>query len=380
VTDENRIDLIRPDAPALAQRGPYRVGVQTHVCDLPPADGLGLRTLAVEIWYPAAKGTEPGTVYQTILRDGVTPVQYAGSACRDARPATDLAAPLVVLSHGYPGNRFLMSHLAESLAAKGYVVAAPDHAGSTYDDQQEFGLTLLHRPLDQRGVIDAVAGVGGALGALADTSTVAVIGYSMGGYGALVLGGAGLSAAAMTHARAPQDGTLERHRAGNPAHHALSDPRIKAIVPIGPWGGAAGMWDQTGMAGLRVPMFVIAGTADEVSDYGAMQRIFTGSSGVDRHMLSFINAGHNAAAPVPAPPESWAFSETLGWAPFAHYADPVWDTCRMNNIAQHFVAAFLGLHLRGDKEMVGFLNGADWPGFAADSARGLVLEHLPAGI
>lgn len=379
MTHDNRIDLIRPDAPALAQRGPYPVGVQTHTLDIAQADDLPARKLTLEIWYPASEAATPGTIYQTICRDGVTPVEYAGSACRDAAPAMDLRAPLIVLSHGYPGNRYLMSHLAESLAAKGYVVAAPDHLGSTYDDPQAFGLTLLHRPLDQRGVIDAVAAMGGALGALVDTSNVGVIGYSMGGYGALVLGGAGLSAAALTYAQAPQDGSLARHRAGSPTHQALSDPRIKAIVPIGPWGRHADMWDADGMAGLRVPMLLIAGTADEVSHYEAMQRIFGEARGVERYMLSFAHAGHNAAAPVPAPSESWAHSDRLGWAPFAHYADPVWDTCRMNNISQHFVAAFMGLHLQRDKDMAAFLDGAEWRGFADQTARGLVLDHLAAG-
>ncbi|MGJ5620270.1 alpha/beta hydrolase family protein [Sulfitobacter sp. MF3-043] len=379
MSHENRIDLIRPDAPTLARRGPCAVGVQTHVLDLPPVADLGPRRLTVEMWYPAVEGTIAGTCYDTLLRDGVTAVRYAGSACRGAAPAQGPSAPFVVLSHGYPGNRYLMSHLAESLAAKGYVVAAPDHAGSTYDDQQDFGMTLLHRPLDQRGLIDAVSHMGGPVAALADTANTAVIGYSMGGYGAVVLGCAGLSAAALTYKGAPPDGALARHIAGSATHDALFDPRLKAIVPIGPWGNASGMWDAAGLAGLRVPMLLIAGTKDEVSDYGAMQRIFAGATQVERHMLSFTHAGHNAAAPVPAPHESWVHSDTLGWAPFAHYADPVWDTCRMNNIAQHFVAAFLARHLKGEQAAGAFLNGRDWPGFAPQTARGLTLEHLPAG-
>ena len=40
--------------------------------------------------------------------------------------------PLVVISHGYPGNRYLMSHLGENLASKGYVTVSIDHAESTY--------------------------------------------------------------------------------------------------------------------------------------------------------------------------------------------------------------------------------------------------------
>jgi predicted dienelactone hydrolase len=373
---QNRIDLIRPDAPALAKRGPHPVGVQTHQLDMPIEAGLAPRCLTSEIWYPALEGTKPGTNYKTLLRDGLTPVKYTGSACRDAQPAQDMHAPLVVLSHGYPGNRYLMSHLAESLAAKGYVVVAPDHIGSTYEDQQAFGVTLLHRPLDQRGTIDAMAGLGGSLGAIIDTSNVAVIGYSMGGYGALVLAGAGICPSALTQERAPTDGSLDRHLAGSATHRALHDPRIKAIVPIGPWGNAAGIWDAQGLAGLSVPMLLIAGTADEVSGYEAMQRIFTQSRQVHRHMLSFAHAGHNAAAPVPAPVESWA-EQNAG--PFAHYADPVWDTCRMNNITQHFVAAFLGQHLKGDTTMEAYFTDADWPGFPDQTARGLALDYLEVG-
>ncbi len=373
MTETNRIDLIRPDAPELAGRGPHPVGVRTVTMEVGPS-----RSLTVEMWYPAVTETVPGTSYVTMLRDGETSVSFRGSASRDAAVAEG-TAPLVVLSHGYPGNRYLLSHLAESIAAKGYVVAAPDHLGSTYGDHEDFGVTLIHRPLDQRGVIDAVERMGGDLGALAETSRVGVIGYSMGGYGALVLGGAGLSAAAMTHERAPEDGSLVRHRAGRADHNALPDPRIVALVPIGPGGRAAGFWDAAGMAGLRVPMLLLAGTQDEVSGYAAMRQIFEEATGVERHLLSFANAGHNAAAPVPAPVESWAFSEKLGRSPFGHYGDAVWDTVRMNNIAQHFVAAFLDVHVKRDSAMRRYLDGEIWPGFPPESARGLRLERLGPG-
>lgn len=367
---QNRIDLIRPDAPALAVRGPQPVGVTTHAIEL-----SSCRTLTTEIWYPATPDTAPGTVYHTLLRDGVTPTTLQGFACRDAQPLRG-TAPLIVISHGYPGNRFLLSHLAESLAARGYVVAAPDHAGSTYDDQQPFSVTLLNRPTDQRGVIDAMATLGGGLGALVDYSRVGVIGYSMGGYGALIFGGAGLADTALTHARAKDEPRIARHRAGSDSHAALRDPRLKAIMPIGPWGNGQGMWDTGGLAGMDTPMFMLAGTDDDVSDYAAMRAIFEGSAS-DRYLLSFAHAGHNAAAPIPAPMESWAPSDTLGWAPFLHYADPVWDTVRMNNITQHFAAAFMGLHLRGE-EMSAYLDGDGWAGFTPGTRGGLTLEHRPA--
>ena len=51
---------------------------------------------------------------------------------------------------------------------------------------------------------------------------------------------------------------------------------------------------------------------------------------------------------MPAPVESWGFSEALGWSPWEHYGDAVWDNVRMNNIAVHFVTAFLNEHLKGE--------------------------------
>lgn len=361
----NRIDLIRPDAPELALRGPHPVGVTTHVFDI-----TAKRSLTTEIWYPAQPDTSPGTVYHTLLRDGVTPTILHGSASRNAQPAKG-RAPLIVLSHGYPGNRFLLSHLAESLAAKGYVVAAPDHAGSTYEDLQDFGLTLLNRPLDQRGIIDGMAMLGGDLGGLTDCNKVGLIGYSMGGYGALIFGGAGLAPSALAHARAGKNGALGVHLAGSDSHAALRDTRLKAIIPIGPWGNAQAMWDAQGLANMDTPMLMMAGTADDTSGYDAMRAAFQGASS-DRYLLSFQGAGHNAAAPIPAPAESWAHSDTLGWPPFEHYADAVWDTLRMNNIAQHFAAAFFGMHLRDENGT--YLDPDTFHG----SAAGLTLEHLPA--
>ncbi|MCB1405313.1 MAG: dienelactone hydrolase, partial [Rhodobacteraceae bacterium] len=158
----NRIDATRPDSPALAGPGAYPVGVAAQVIEDParfdPYTGItGPRLLPAEVWYPANAATVAGVAYHTILRDGLTPVTLHGRACRDAMPAAG-RFPLVVISHGYPGNRYLLAHLAEALASQGYVVVAVDHPQSTYDDQGSFGATLYHRPLDQRRVLAAMVG------------------------------------------------------------------------------------------------------------------------------------------------------------------------------------------------------------------------------
>lgn len=367
----NRIDQTHPDAPDLAAFGPHPVGVETlHLTNPDQIDVLHSETeirrydrpLAVELWYPAVPGTSPGTSYATLLRDGHRPVTLHGSACRNAAQAEG-EFPLVILSHGYPGNRMLMSHFGEKLASRGYVVASIDHTDSTYADKGTFASTLVNRPLD-------TSFVARALRPRADASRRAIIGYSMGGYGALVAAGAAVSEAALRMDNAPPNGLWDACRA------PMVDPGLKAILPIGPWGCQHGVWDSEGLAGLAVPMLLMAGSADGVSGYETgMRRIFEEAARAPRHLLTFELAGHNAAAPYPAPKEAFEPSPHLDFLPAEHYADPVWDTLRMNSIAQHFAVAFLDLHLKGDTAKAAYLDGR-WKGFAPGANRGLIWESL----
>lgn len=406
---ENRIDTIRPDAPALAAYGPMPVGVREMTFTNPDqidvvntgAQGdiaRSDRPLTVEIWYPAATDTAPGGTYDAVLRDGTTTVTLTGQAVRDADVAQGATYPLVIISHGYPGNRWLMSPLAENIASKGYVVASIDHTDSTYSDQAAFGSTLVNRPWDQRFVVDQMAAMDDELGAITDAENVAVVGYSMGGYGALIYAGAGVTQASTEYEWGAPQGLLERNMMGTDSHAALSDDRIKAFVAFGPWGNNAGFWDEAGLAGIDDPLLLIAGGVDDVSIYDAIRGIFDGTVNTTRHLLTFDNANHNAGAPMPSPKEGYAVNDTLGWAPFEHYADAVWDNVRMNNVSQHFVTAFLDQHLKNEDRGAYFdlvPTAADgvwdldaeqtptdahtyWEGFPNRSAHGLRFETLTA--
>ena len=159
VAQTNRIDTVTPSAPELAAYGKYAIGVRTlQATDRNRPDILNTkeggptarydRTLTLEVWYPAAlaAGQKPGGDYRAITRDPAITATLHGQAVRDAAPLTTEAPfPLVIISHGYPGNRYLMSHLAENLASKGFVTVSIDHKDSTYDDQKAFASTLYNR-------------------------------------------------------------------------------------------------------------------------------------------------------------------------------------------------------------------------------------------
>lgn len=414
----NRIDRIRPDAPALAAHGDNPVGVRTlsvvnpdQIDILEVREGRPLprydRPLTLELWYPAADGTGAGGTYRDVqLSDGATMVELTGRAVRDAPPASPaMPYPLVIISHGYPGNRFLLSHLGENLASKGYVAGAIDHTESTYDNRGAFGSTLVNRPLDQLFVLDAVDDMskqpGHFLAGLADASNTGIIGYSMGGYGAVIVAGGGVTQESIEYSWGAPAGTLGMHLAGSESHEALIDPRVKAVVAIAPWGMNAGLFNKEGMKGLRRPMFFIAGSDDDVSGYeNGVKAVFEAAVNIERYLLTFHYANHNAGAPMPAPAESRRPSEDPDSIPFDHYADAVWDTVRMNNITQHFITAFLGGYLKNEDELRTYLDVVEhsrdavyaleddgtpkpehnyWKGFPNRTAKGLSLSRKAAG-
>lgn len=416
---ENRIDVQRPDAPELAAYGDNAVGVRTlemvnpqqvDILKIDPKEPkpaelpLYDRPLTVEVWYPAEKGASGETGLKAYLRDAKTEVTLEGKAVRDAAPA-DGKYPLLLLSHGYPGNRFLVSHLAENLASKGYVVASIDHTDSTYRTQAAFGSTLVNRSLDQLFVLEEMEKLSNDtssfLNGKVDASNTALIGYSMGGYGAIITAGGGVTQQSIDYAWGGPHGTLAIHKSGSESHNALPDDRIKTAVAIGPWGMNFGFWTADTLQGVGIPMLFVAGSVDDVSGYEKGTRaIWQGMSNVDRSLLTFDNANHNAGAPIPAPKESFRFDEALGFNVSEHYTDAVWDNARMNNITQHFVTAWLGKYLKGDASMDPFLdlveNANDsvwaveddgtqkpehthWKGFPNRTAKGLRFESLKAG-
>lgn len=412
---QNRIDTVRPDAPALATYGNYTLGVRTvnivHAkqIDIVKIDAKALpetlprysRPLTIEVWYPAVENSQGKTSLDAYIRDGKTEVALIGKAVRDAKPLNSgHKFPLVLISHGYPGNRFLMAHLAENIASKGYVVASIDHTDSTYRTLGDFGSTLVNRPLDQLFTLNQIDNMAknsqSFLFDLVDANNTALIGYSMGGYGAMIMAGAGVNQKAVDLPWGAPHGTLAIH-----AEQAVKvDPRLKTVVAFAPWGMNHGIWDQSALEQVSVPILFVAGSQDDVSGYKTgVRALWQATTNVPRSLLTFDNANHSAGAPMPAPEESFVYNQELGIHLSDHYTDAVWDSTRMNNISQHFVTAWLATHLKKNREMVDYLallphsnNGVwakdkdgkasaehtYWHGFENRMAKGLRFETLTA--
>ncbi len=393
-----------PDAPELAVRGEYQVGVQTlkfvnkdQVDVLNSKDGVDPlydRPITVEVWYPAAlaEGTNPLVIYEDVLgaannpKRPLIPFTFQGRAARDAKPlAVDQPFPLVIVSHGYVGSRFLLTYLTENIASKGYIVVAIDHTESTYRDAGPFQSTLLNRAKDALFVMDEIGKLGKKadnhfLAGLVDGDNTAIIGYSMGGYGALNAAGAGYSEAAVQFFTGMTKGStaLATRGSSHPDYQSSIDPRIKAVIAFAPWGMARNVWDLEGLKGLKVPTFFVAGSEDDVSGYEkGIKALYEGAVNADRYLLTYKNARHNVA---PNPPPPAALAPGLHFDEYYRFAEPSWNERRINNINQHFVTAFLGAHLKQMDyskylDLTPDSNEKTWEGFLPRTSTGLELLH-----
>lgn len=150
---------------------------QAGVIRLPIADE---RPFEAIVWYPTREAEAP-------FQAGPYPVQ----AKRDAVLAAGGKFPVVLLSHGSGGVPMGHRELAASLAREGFVVVAPLHIGDSAGrtERREAGYAPLDRPHQAKKALDKVLGDPRFVSRI-DENRMAGIGFSAGGYTALVLAGA----------------------------------------------------------------------------------------------------------------------------------------------------------------------------------------------
>ena len=224
--------------------------------------------VTVHIWYPAA---DPDAEVATLGRNAM----FRGTEVIEAPTAAPGPHPVILLSHGSGGSADKMGWLAGPLAEDGWIVAAPNHPGTTSGDSRP-ARTIMpwERTADMREVLDALAAEPPA-GLRPEAGAVAM-GFSLGGHTALRLAGARVSKAAFLDYCARNPALLdcgwfaeagldltgidaERYEAAD------GDPRIRAAVAIDPALSAA--YTEASLGAIDVPVLTIGlGAAGQVPE------------------------------------------------------------------------------------------------------------------
>jgi predicted dienelactone hydrolase len=272
------------------------------------------------------------------------------------------AFPLVIVSHGYSNDPVAMTWLTENLASKGYVVAAIRHDDPPITEGAKFVQPALRRPLDiafvarslQRSLSDE---------GLIDPDRIALIGYSMGGYGVLAAAGAALDPSSPLAKMIP-GGLLLPYASGGVRQTDLTVGGLRAVVAISPVGGGTlAAFGGEGLRSVRAPLLLISGDADRTVNYSSGARAFFDQAvNSHRYLLTFKGAGH-AIGLNPVPDSMSKHLWDQNW-----FEDSVWRAERVNSINAHFITAFLDRYLKDDETRASYLDvpvaesaAGEWP-------------------
>lgn len=355
--------------PELSAKGKFAVGVKTiEISNDEYVDPITQQTtprkLTLEVWYPTADKSLQHSSYENETRSGI-PFSIKADADRDAALVKDAGQfPLVVLSHGYTGYRTIMYYLGEHLASHGYIVAGIDHTDSTNADVDMlkspfsgFFSTLINRSRDQHLTLDKLA-IMPFFKDVIDTSNAGLIGYSMGGFGAVnTIGGcfnftkqtAGQFTGQTDEQKIAYIQTVLNTCAGGKSSVADVDSRWKAAMAFAPWGGQYQLFDAKALSQVTTPVMYVSGDLDDVSGYQGVHWLYDNTGKENVFMLTYLQARHNIA-PHPAPIEAFNTEMDLG-----HYYEPVWDNQALNTNNKHFALAMMDCYVKAQTKACEYL-------------------------
>ncbi|CAE6767635.1 hypothetical protein R75461_03675 [Paraburkholderia nemoris] len=212
------------------------------------------------------------------------------NASRNAAPVADQRFPVVLLSHGRRGGPLSHRDLAVALARAGFIVVAPTHVGdaSGFPLAKTQAQVLIDRPRQAEEALDAVLSSPG-FSPTVDASRIGMIGYSAGGYTALILAGAkpDFAHASAVCAHRDDPGSCPRGNAPGSASDATSvspelvawrppvDSRLKALVLMDP---LAVMFDSSSFSSIHVPALLYRPQSDAYLN--ATQNVLAVASGL----------------------------------------------------------------------------------------------------
>jgi len=256
----------------------------------------------------------------------------------------------MVFSHGNSGIRYQSIFLTEHLASRGWVVVAPDHEGNTaFDmDTARWGELAVRRPTDLSQsfdwLVDTLSASGADLDGCVDgTQGFAVVGHSFGGYTAVAITAASLTAA---DAAACSPGwlcaeTAEYLEAHPDQEGDLRDSRVWATVPMTP---AAFELLAPSLPDAGVPTLVFGGSLDDLTTMDdQVTPIYDGLGITPKYLATLETAGH------------YTFSDACSLLPtYPDCGEPYMDIPLAHQLVRGSTTAFLESLLGYDIDTTGW--------------------------
>ncbi|MEM8676024.1 MAG: alpha/beta fold hydrolase [Cyanobacteria bacterium P01_G01_bin.67] len=217
------------------------------------------------------------------------------------------AAPLAIITHGLGSKPADYDYLAEHLASHGFVVALPEHLGSSsrYKDaylEGEVGvdfspIEFYSRPRDITHLLDRLEQHPDFKQRI-NWSQIGVIGHSLGGTTALIAAGAPINLARINHICSQDRLThnvslILQCRANNlpPGKYNLQDTRIKAVMALNPV--TSSILGVESLQQISIPTFILGGSADYIAPFIQEQaHPFLWLTTAHKYLATVVNGSH----------------------------------------------------------------------------------------
>ncbi|MFB9844705.1 alpha/beta hydrolase family protein [Mucilaginibacter ginsenosidivorans] len=267
------------------------------------------RPLVTEIWYPTADAVKPGMDFKPFLNEATVKDGAIGNGKH----------PLILISHGTGGGRLTLEWLADNLVHHGFMVAAVDHWGNTYDNKIAIDfVTPWERARDISFVLSGLLN-DRAFGPHIDQDKIGAAGFSIGGYTVIALAGGRLdfdAIKAYTNTPGGQQeinipefpGLKDIFKTGEvdesfkKSPKSLKDKRIKAFFAICPAIGQ-GFVKPSQFRDVNNPLYVVGAESDSIAPYKTNAEHYHKLMPASKYLLVKGKAGHyvflgEAAEPV----------------------------------------------------------------------------------
>lgn len=278
----------------LAERGPYFAGNREYTF---VDDSRNGRQIKIQIYYPALKETNDA----------------GGTITRNAALDISGAPYPLILTGTNSGNYLFKSHLA----SYGFVMVIVHSPGFRYE--APWNKSVIDAPLDFLFVLNMLTATPPeGLHNVMDTNRVGVAGYSSDGLFSLALGGARINPD-YYFSQCAQAPTLDPpltpflidyycnlskrwdefssqvsadiSTVSEGLWQPTTDDRILAFMPMAP--DSAWLYGAEGLAGIKIPSLIIAGTADELVSYKMTScYVYEHLVNSEKILISFIGKHH----------------------------------------------------------------------------------------
>ncbi len=228
----------------------------------------------------------------------------------NAKPDPTSAPYPVIFSSGKVAAIF-----GTHLASHGFIVAGVEGQGNS---PEKWGDWLINYPRQIVSALDQLSqNAPEGFQGIIDTDNAGAMGYSFDGYTALALGGARVDPEQYkqrcTNAKPSENmekwwidyicglaqewesfsknAGAEITTSGDGLWKPVTDPRIRAVMPMAPEG--AWLFGERGLAAVDRPVLIISATDDTINYYDLEAAYIHNNLGTQNHsMISFVNQGH----------------------------------------------------------------------------------------